>query len=59
MNIMGIFYALPVEKLHYLLSLEYYPRHRQGVAQYGSVPLLESGGRRFESSHPDQEGDPF
>jgi hypothetical protein len=27
--------------------------HR-GVAQSGSAPALGAGGRRFESSHPDQ-----
>ena len=25
-----------------------------GVAQSGRVPVLETGGRRFKSSHPDQ-----
>lgn len=29
----------------------------QGVAQPGSAPDLESGGRRFEPDHPDQSSD--
>lgn len=31
--------------------------HTQGVAQPGSAPGLEPGGRRFESSRPDQSDD--
>lgn len=31
--------------------------HTQGVAQPGSAPGLEPGGRRFESSRPDQTDD--
>ena len=27
---------------------------KRGVAQFGSVPDLGSGGRRFKSCHPDQ-----
>lgn len=30
-----------------------YPVHFRGVAQPGSVPGLEPGGRQFESDHPD------
>ena len=31
--------------------------HHRGVAQLASAPRLGRGGRRFESSHPDQNID--
>jgi hypothetical protein len=34
-----------------LAGLEY-----RGVAQLASAPALGAGGRKFESSHPDQKG---
>ena len=34
-------------------------RHHLGIAQLGSAPDSDSGGRRFESSYPDLGGSSF
>ena len=43
----------PVARTLFFLSLKPLAKHKRGVAQPGSAPVLGTGGRRFESCRPD------